>query len=218
MKQIKTIEDVNKGVQELVTRHPPLAMAFSVVRETNTQIPLRLRPAGFGALAEIVISQLVSKASANAINERMISLIRPLTPQQFIDAGESVWRKIGLSHPKQNALLAVSRAILQNELNLAAIGTMKQDHAITHLTAIKGVGPWTAQVYLLFCVGHADIFPAGDVALREAVRSIFDQPKRPTIEELEIIAHQWAPLRGVAARLLWAYYAACKGRSSNLPV
>lgn len=218
MKQIKSIEDVGCGVAELIQSHPALARAKLAIDKANIKVPLRLRPGGFEAIADIVVSQLVSKASASAINARLVKIISPLTPQNFIAAGEDTWRKIGLSRPKQNALLAISNAILSGKLNLETIGSLPPDQAITHLTAIKGIGPWTAQVYLLFCVGHTDIFPAGDVALREAVRSIFEMKDRPTIKELEIIARQWSPLRGIAARLLWAYYAACKDQSSNLPI
>ncbi|MCF6321990.1 MAG: DNA-3-methyladenine glycosylase 2 family protein [Rhizobiaceae bacterium] len=217
MSRIKTIQDVDNALAQLVEDHPELARALHAVNSAGMKVPLRLRPAGFEGLSQIVISQLVSKAAANAIHQRFISHITPLTPQTYLDAGEKIWRTIGLSRPKQVTLSAISTAIINNELDLKTLGEKRVDDAISHLTAIKGIGPWTAHVYLLFCVGHSDIFPSGDLALREAARVVFSMKERPTAKELDTLARQWSPRRGVAARLLWSLYAAKKAGRDATP-
>ena len=215
--KITTIDDVNNALDILVANDPALAKARNFVKSENIEIPLRLRPAGFGGLAELVISQLVSKAAAAAIHQRFIDKISPLTPQAYLDAGENIWREIGLSRPKQTAIHAVANAIIDNSLKLDELSYMPVKQATDHLCKIKGIGPWSAQVYLLFCEGHADIFPAGDLALREAARQILKMDERPDEKMLAKHAEIWSPHRGTAARLLWAYYAATKNQSESAP-
>ncbi len=208
--KIKNNEDVFYGLEQLRVLDPHLGEVMTFVKSAGVRVPLRLRPGGFAGLAEIVISQLVSKVSANAIYLRFLEQVNPLTPQQFLEVGEEGWRKIGLSRPKQKTLVAVSDAIQCGTLDLVGLGELQVEDAMRQLTAIKGIGPWSAQVYLLFCCGHRDIFPAGDLALREAARIMWRREARPCERELEQHAEQWAPWRGVAARLLWAFYAVHK--------
>ncbi len=217
MSRITTIDDVNKALEILVANDPALAQAHSYVNSANIEIPLRLRPAGFGGLAELVISQLVSKAAAAAIHQRFVDKISPLTPQTYLNAGEDIWREIGLSRPKQTAIHAAASAILDKSLKLDELSKMPVKQATDHLCKIKGIGPWSAQVYLLFCEGHADIFPAGDLALREAARQILKMDERPDEKMLAKHAESWSPHRGTAARLLWAFYAARKNHSDSAP-
>ena len=215
--KITSIEDVNQALEILASNDPALAQARNYVNSANIEIPLRLRPAGFGGLAELVISQLVSKAAAAAIHQRFVEKISPLTPQSYLDAGENIWREIGLSRPKQTAIHAVATAIIGNSLKLDELTNMPIEKAINHLCKIKGIGPWSAQVYLLFCEGHADIFPAGDLALREAARQILQMDERPDEKLLAKHAEIWSPHRGTAARLLWAFYAATKNQPESAP-
>jgi DNA-3-methyladenine glycosylase II len=119
-----------------------------------------------------------------------------------------------LSNAKLRALRAVAHAIAEDGLDLVGLGALDAEDAHNTLVAVKGVGPWTADVFLLFCLGHPDAFPAGDVALQEAAKLALSLKRRPDAERLERIAERWRPLRGVAARMLWAYYRARKeGRS-----
>jgi len=217
LSKIKTLKDVENALALLTAKHPDLADAYNTVRSAGMTVPLRLRPGGFGALAQIVISQLVSKAAANAIHQRFIEHIKPLSAQAYLNAGEEIWRTIGLSRPKQVALCAVSTAIISNDLNLETIGDLPTDEAITHLCAIKGIGPWSAEIYLMFCLGHRDIFPSGDLALREAARVVLSLDERPTAGELKILAQKWTPWRSVAARLLWTLYALRKAGTDATP-
>ncbi len=211
---IRNGDDVAAGLAVLIAADRRLAR----VNEQVDEVPLRLRPPGFAGLASIIVAQQVSRASAQSITERLERLIQPLDPQTYLAAGEPAWREAGLSRAKQAALAGLARAICERELDLHDIAIRPVDEAMAALTAIKGIGPWTAQVYLLFCAGHADIFPAGDLALQEAARVALDLPARPPANELAKIARTWTPHRGIAARLLWAYYAALRDGRDGMPV
>lgn len=182
------------------------------------EVPLRLSQPGFRGLANIIISQQVSKASAAAISGRLEKLIIPLTPQGYMSAGEPVWIEVGLSRPKQKTFIDLCEALKANRLDLDAICDLPIDEAMGKLTAIKGIGSWTAEVYFLFCAGHNDIFPAGDLALQEAAKVMFKLDTRPNEKTMRAMAEGWAPHRGVAARLLWAYYAVLKDGREILPI
>jgi DNA-3-methyladenine glycosylase II len=205
---IRRKADIARGLDHLVDADPALAAALAVAGE----VPLRLAQPGFGGLVSIVISQQVSVASADAIEARLRALVDPLDAASLLALGEAGMRKAGLSGPKQRALAAIGEAVLEGRLDLDAVPAMAVDDAIAHLTAIKGIGPWTAEIYLLFCAGHPDIFPAGDLALQEAARLALNLRKRPPEARLRQLAKRWSPWRGVAARLLWAYYREARQR------
>ena len=120
--------------------------------------------------------------------------------------------RLGLSGPKIKALKAISAAIAKGAIDLEALAGMEADEAHAALTALHGIGPWTADIYLLFCLGHADAWPAGDLALQEAARLAFGLKRRPTGKEMVKLAEEWRPWRGVAAHMLWNYYRAIKRR------
>lgn len=175
--------------------------------------PLRLREAGFAGLAAIIVAQQVSTASATAIFGRLQARIVPLEAAELAKATEDELRACGLSNAKIRALRAVAQAIAEGGLDLRGLGSLDAEDAHTALVAVKGVGPWTADIFLLFCLGHPDAFPAGDLALQEAARLALNLKRRPDVARLERIAERWRPLRGVAARMLWAYYRGVKARS-----
>lgn len=212
MQRIATPIDVERGLDALSALDPRLAE----VRAAAGEIPLRLTSPGFRSLASIVISQQVSRASADAIFGRLSGLVDPLTPQAILSAGESVFREAGLSRPKQRGLLAVAQAVADG-LDLDHLCSLEAEEALALLVAVPGIGPWTAQVYLLFAAGHPDIFPARDVALQTAVGHALGIEPRPTEKALITIAESWSPWRGVAARLFWAYYRELKGREAAPP-
>jgi DNA-3-methyladenine glycosylase II len=121
-------------------------------------------------------------------------------------------RRLGLSAPKIKSIREIGKAVAKGRIDLTAVGDMDADEAHTALTALHGVGPWTADIYLLFCLGHADAFPSGDLAVQESARLALGLRKRPDAKALAKIAEAWRPWRGVAAHLLWAYYHVVKKR------
>lgn len=204
---IETLQDVEDGLAALVKLDPRL---LPVLAAAET-VPLRRRPPGFESLAGIIVGQQVSTSSAAAILGRLRKEIDLADPAAMAGAGEEECRCAGLSGPKERALRAVAAAILEDGLDLDALCRQSADDAIAALVAVKGIGPWTAEIYLLFCAGHADIFPAGDLALRHAVGHGLELGAPPDMAATALIAAQWSPWRGVAARLFWSYYAAWKG-------
>jgi len=206
---IATQAEVTAALARLVAADPALAPLLT----TAGPPALRRRPAGFPGLAAIVVSQQLSTASAAAIWGRLSAAFDPFDPAALRRARAAKLQRIGLSGAKIRTLRAVSDAITSG-FDFDALAAMPADEAHARLTAIHGIGPWTADIYLLFCLGHADAFPAGDLALQEAARLGFALPRRPTAFELTTRAEVWRPWRGVAAKLLWAYYRAVKGREA----
>ena len=174
--------------------------------------PLRFGQPGFAGLAAIIVSQQVSVASANAIFGRLAAELAPLSVETLTAADEATLKRCGLSAPKIRALRALAAAIAAG-LDLDALSALEAHVAHEALIAVSGIGPWTADVFLLFCLGHPDAFPAGDLALQEAARLALGLKLRPDAHKLEEIAERWRPLRGVAARMLWAYYRGVKQRA-----
>lgn len=173
--------------------------------------PLRARPATFEGLAWIIVSQQVSKASAAAIFGRLTTQLPQLDAARFLLAQEAELRGCGLSGSKLRSLRELALAVGEGRLDFAALARMDSAEAHKALVALKGVGPWTADVFLLFCLGVPDAWPAGDLALQEATRLVLCLDQRPDARQLEAIGERWRPWRAVAARLLWSYYSAVGG-------
>jgi DNA-3-methyladenine glycosylase II len=207
-RRIDTEADIEAGLSALLAVDPRL----EPVAARAGRLPLRRRPGGFAGLASIVVSQQVSTASANAIWGRVAAAYDPFTPQALIRARATRLAGLGLSAPKIRALKEIAKAIADGRLDCDALPDLPADAAHAALCAIHGIGPWTADIYLLFCLGHPDAWPAGDLALQEAARLAFALPVRPSAKETIALADAWRPWRGVAARLLWAYYRAVKQR------
>jgi DNA-3-methyladenine glycosylase II len=170
--------------------------------------PLRRRDDGFAGLAAIVVAQQLSTASANAIWGRLAAAFEPLDAAAISRARPAKLAKIGLSAPKIRALKAIAKAVQSKALVFEDLATLEADTAHAALTAVHGIGPWTADIYLLTCLGHADAWPAGDLALQEAARVAFALPARPNAKEMQTLAEAWRPWRAIAARILWSYYRA----------
>ncbi|KQW28137.1 DNA-3-methyladenine glycosidase [Rhizobium sp. Root274] len=206
---IRNEADLAEGLGILLERDPRLLP----IAKGCGALPLRLSPPGFAGLASIIVSQMVSRASADAIWRRMTAVLglRP-TAEDFLGLPPEVIATFGLSRGKLVALEAAAKADLCGPLRLDELAVLPAGQAMATLTALKGVGPWTAEVYLMFCGGHPDIFPVGDVALRIAVGAVFFGGARPQPEAVATLAEAWAPVRSVAARLFWAHYAGLTGR------
>lgn len=208
MTTISCTADLEEGMAALAALDP----AWEQIIARTGIPPLRRRESGFPSLASIIVSQQLSVASARAVWTRVESVLSPLTPERILAASDEEMRLSGLSRPKQKTLRAVAAAIAENRLDLSALETATPEFVHAHMTAVSGIGPWTADVYLLFCLGHRDGFAAGDLAVQEAAKVAFGLPLRPKPAELTQLAEAWRPWRGVAARLLWAYYAVLKSR------
>ncbi len=174
--------------------------------------PLRRRDPGFEGLAQIVVSQQLSVASATAIWNRFAALVQPMEAGALLATSDEELRSAGLSRPKVRTLRAVSSAVALEGLALDRLDGASDQAVHEALTAVSGIGPWTADIFLLFCLGRADAFAAGDLALQEAARMALELEQRPSATELLEIAERWRPWRGVAARMLWTYYKAVKQR------
>lgn len=176
------------------------------------QPPLRDYPANLEGLAKIVVGQQLSAASAAAIWGRVALAIQPFRAEQLLRRNEGSLRKLGLSAGKIRTLRAIATAVAGKELQFARLNKLPDQDIHTALTALHGVGPWTADIYILFALRRADAFPAGDLALQIAVQKLFALETRPSAATLGEIAQRWQPWRGAAARLLWADYALFRAR------
>lgn len=209
MKRLETADDLAHGLQRLLARDRRLKQVADVAGD----VPLRRRPAGFAGLARIVVGQQVSVASASAIWSRFAAALPAMDAPAIAAADDATLKRVGLSAPKIGALRAVAAACA-NGLDLDRLADAPADEARAALVAVKGVGPWTADIYLMFCLGHADLFPAGDLALRQAVASAFGLEGAPSPDRIAEVAAAWSPWRTVAAHLFWAYYGATKARKA----
>ncbi len=182
------------------------------VAERAGTFDLRIVPPGFAGLAQIVCGQQLSVASARAIWSRCSHLPGALEPESYLRLEEAAVRGSGFSAGKYRTLRALAEAVIAGEVNFAAIALLPAEEAIAALTRVKGIGRWTAELYLLFSSGHADIFPAGDLALRKAVGHGLGLASVPTEPELVEMAATWSPHRGTAALLFWRYFAVLRDR------
>jgi DNA-3-methyladenine glycosylase II len=205
---LHTDDDLLAGLAQLTLADPRL----KPVAEKAGAFSLRRREAGYAGLCAIVCGQQLSVASATAIRDRLFAAFAPFHHDTVRKARADKLKRLGLSAAKIKSIKEVGRAVAKGRIDLNAIGAMEADEAHAKLTALHGIGPWTADIYLLFCLGHADAFPAGDLAVQESARIAFGLRKRPDAKALTKIAEVWRPWRGVAAHLLWAYYHAVKKR------
>src|SRR5512144_828730 len=198
--------DLEDAVLALVRQDVRLQPVFEL-----TGMPaLRQREPGFAGLAAIVCGQQLSTASAAAIWARLTKAFDPFHHDSIRKARADRLGRLGLSAAKIKTLKYIARELAAERLNLEVLAEEDADAAHNTLIALHGIGPWTADVYLLFCLGHGDAWPAGDVALQEAIKVGLDA--RPTAKQMAPLAEPWRPLRGAAAHLWWAYYHAIKKR------
>jgi DNA-3-methyladenine glycosylase II len=180
--------------------------------------PLRRSAAGFPGLLRIVVGQQVSTASAAAIWTRLSGVLGEVSAARVSALDDTTLLSAGLSRPKLRTIRSVSAAVLDGTMDFERLATEHEEHARQALTAVTGIGPWTADLYLMFCVGRPDIFAPGDLALQIAAQSALGLQDRPSGLELAAIAERWRPWRAVAARMLWAYYAWEKNQRAASPM
>src|SRR6267154_1560176 len=205
---LKTQADLDNAVHALVRQDPRLKAILD-----RTGMPaLRQREPGFAGLAAIITGQQVSTASAAAIWGRVSAAFDPFHHDMLRKARADRLGRLGLSAAKIKTLKSLAREIASERLNLDVLANEDADAAHNTLTALHGIGPWTADVYLLFCLGHGDAWPAGDLAVQEAIKIGLGLKTRPTAKQMAPLAEPWRPLRGAAAHLWWAYYRVLKKR------
>lgn len=191
-----------KGVRDLAARDKDLAKIAS----TYGPPPLWEREPGFHTLLHIILEQQVSLASARACYNRLTQAVHPLTPTHFLRLNNDELKQIGFSRQKIIYGRALANAIIEKSIDLENLGTLQDEEAKEQLMKVKGIGSWTADIYLLMALGRPDIWPKGDLALEQAVQRIKGMSKRPTSEQVKEMSEGWQPWRAVAARLLWHFY------------
>ena len=210
---IRDEQALEKALCELTALDPRLMPIAAKV----SPLPLRHAEPGFAALVRVIVSQQVSAVAATKIYLRLETVVGVMTPQNYLAAGPDKWREGGISRPKQKTIAAAAEAVLSGTLDLEDLCQQEAETAITSMTAIWGIGRWTAEVYLLFAGGHPDVFPARDLALQLAVQECFGLDMRPTEAETIAFTDSWSPYRSVAARLMWAIYGLNRNMAAPLP-
>lgn len=205
---LHTEADFDAALAKLVLADPRLAPVLA----TAGRPPLRRREGGFTGLCTIVIGQQLSVASAAAIRGRLMAAFDPFHHDAVRRARADKLARLGLSAAKIRTLKAIGTAVSKGDINLEALAQMPADDAHNALIKLHGIGPWTADIYLMVCLGHADAWPSGDLALQEAARLALNLRARPDAKRMINLAQIWRPYRAVAAHLLWKYYGVVKGR------
>ena len=208
---ILTEEDLARELAALARLDPQLLPVIEIAGP----IPLRKTPGGLKGLIGTMVGQQVSRASAAAIFGRLERIIDLDDPAALLAATEEDFRAAGMSRGKQRTVLGIAAACLSGAHDFERMAGEPPAAAIAELTALHGIGAWTAESFLLFSAGHPDIFPAGDLALQAAVAHAFALPARPKEKALKLQAVAWAPHRSIAARLFWAYYAVTTRRDAT---
>ena len=202
-KIIRNEADVAKGAAWLAEQEPRFAHALSL----TGALPTRLRKDGFEALLSAIVSQQISVAAARGVWARL-EAAGAITTDAIMRLSEEDLRALGLSRQKAR----YAKALAERGIDFPALRCQRAETVVLELTAVKGIGIWTAEIYAMFSLGRADVFAAGDLALQESARMLFGLDARPGDKALREMAKAWAPWRSVAARLLWAYYHVIKDR------
>ena len=190
------------AVEVLTAKDPTLQ---AIIKEHGPP-PLWSRNPTFSTLVKIILEQQVSLASAQAAYNKLTNAVNPLNPKTFITLTDKELRNIGFSRQKAKYCRILSEAILDGEINLDEIKEKSDDEVMKILTVLKGVGPWTASIYLLMALKRPDIWPEGDRALLVSMKESMNLASVPNPTEALLIAETWKPWRSVAARILWHSY------------
>ena len=197
-----TEETLARGVAELCRRDGHLA----AVVERFGPPPLWAREPGFGTLVQIILEQQVSLASARAAYDRLEALIGPATAARVLELDDVALRSVGFSRQKAGYVRALARAIVDGEFDPAGLGSLEDEAVRLELIKQKGLGAWSADIYLLMALGRTDIWPRGDLALIGALREVKRLRVVPSADRVQRITEEWRPWRAVAARVLWHHY------------
>lgn len=199
----------DEAVDRLTSREP----VFAQIREEIGLPPAWARKPGFVSLCQMILEQQVSLASAKAHFDKLTQYAGELTPPRILSLTDQELRSCHISRQKSRYLRGLAEALEARRLDLAALPNMPTDQARAQLTALKGIGPWTSDVYLMLCLQAADIFPIGDVALVNAVRHFFGELRK---EDILLLSEKWQPYRSLATFFFWHHYLTAKGRQDEM--
>ncbi|WP_235071194.1 DNA-3-methyladenine glycosylase family protein [Leptolyngbya sp. Heron Island J] len=202
MQESLTPHRLQQAVQDLIKRDP----AFAEIINCYDFPPFWQREPGFSTLIHIILEQQVSLASAHAAYKRLQTQCSPLTPEKFLKLTAVELKQIGFSRQKTSYGRALAHAILDETLDLDSLDTRSDQAVLEQLMQVKGIGVWTANIYILMVLKRPDIWPKGDLALQTAIQQLKGLTKRPTSDEAQMMSEVWRPWRAVAARLLWHFY------------
>ncbi|MFQ5773960.1 MAG: DNA-3-methyladenine glycosylase family protein [Kiloniellaceae bacterium] len=200
--QARPDETLRPALEALAARDPDIARHYAACGLP----PVRRRPPGFAGLLHIIVAQQVSAHAAGAIIGRLDAAARPLTPRRFLALDDAALKAIGLSRQKMRYGQTLAEDVLAGRLELKAVGRMVDEDAVAHLVRAKGIGRWTAEIYLLFALGRPDVWPADDLAVQAAAQRLKRLPERPARARMLELAEPWRPYRSAAARFLWHIY------------
>jgi DNA-3-methyladenine glycosylase II len=206
-----TEKSLVRGLRLLARRDPDLA---KIIADWGPP-PIWARPPGFPTLLLIILEQQVSLASARAAFTRLRATIGAITPRRFLALDDAVLKKVGFSRQKTAYGRHLASAIVERRFRPAALEGLSDAEARATLIRLKGIGPWSADIYLLMALRRPDVWPKGDLALAVAAQGVKRLASRPTPDELDDLAASWRPWRAVAARLLWHHY--LSGRANGQP-
>ena len=207
-KRIVNREILEAHLAGLVALEPLLEPILAQVGE----VPLRLGRSGFAGLAPIVSSQLLSVASARAIHHRVENLVGEMSADNFLKIDREALREVGLSYSKIDCLIGVAEAEISGQIDFEELHDLSQQKVMIKMTALKGIGPWSAEIYLMSSIAHPDVFPAGDLVLQKMLGKILKYNEKPDEKQTRQLTKKWSPYRGSAARLLWRYFAVLRDR------
>ena len=208
-------QQVNISLSKVFKNHKSKEKIFYLVRKDKDLIDLFInfsnfgeykRDKGFKGILQLIIEQQLSVASANAIYKKLKNKMPNISPESFLRIKESDLKKCGLSKQKINYLTGLAKKCENNEINFRKIHRMDDENLVKEITKIKGIGPWTAQCYMLASLSRDDVWPVADLGLMEAVKRIKRLKKRPSEEDMEKISQIWRPYRSTVANVLWASY------------
>jgi DNA-3-methyladenine glycosylase II len=185
------------------------------VIERHGAPPMWTREPGFATLVYLILEQQVSLASAKAAYDRLLVEVKQLTPGRFLKLDKRTLKRVGFSRQKMLYSRILAEELSTRRLDLRALHAMDDEGVRTRLTALKGIGPWTAENYLLFALRRPDVWPAGDLALQIAVQQVKGLRKRPSPEKLHVMSKAWQPWRGVATRIFWHHYLSTRRKPAS---
>ncbi len=210
MKQLNKTS-LKKATMQLAADHPELARVY----QTYGPPPLWDRKPGFATLVYIILEQQVSLASAKACFDKLAARVVEVSPVNLLNSTDAELKRVGFSRQKTSYARHLAEAVLEKRIDLDGLHKETDDTVKTELVKLKGIGNWTADIYLLMVLLRADVMPRGDIALHAAYQKLSNLERRPTTDEFISLAEKWSPYRSVAARLLWHFYLSERKRRSN---